>query len=73
MDIEGGEYDLIRIIDFHTIRKISVELHTDVLGQTKIDEIKNIMRTAGFVIDGDWSRIIPGVKEVLFLERPGIS
>jgi FkbM family methyltransferase len=73
MDIEGGEYDLIRTIDFHSIRKISVELHTDVLGQTKIDEIKHIMRTAGFVIDSDWSRIIPGVKEVLFLERPGIS
>jgi FkbM family methyltransferase len=69
MDIEGGEYDLIRLIDFHTIRKISVELHTEVLGQNKVDEIKEIMRMAGFIIDGNLSRLIPGVKEILFMER----
>lgn len=71
MDIEGGEYDLIRIIDFHTIRKISAELHTDVLGQDRIDEIKAVMDHAGFVIDPALSSVIPGVKEVLFLERAG--
>lgn len=71
MDIEGGEYDLIRMIDFHTIRKISAELHTDVLGQDRIDEIKAVMSHAGFVIDPAFSSVIPGVKEVLFLERMG--
>lgn len=68
MDIEGGEYDLIKSIDFHTIRKISVELHTDVLGQARIDEIKSIMNGAGFLVDDNLSSVIPGVKEVLFLE-----
>ena len=69
MDIEGGEYDLIKTIDFHTIRKISAELHTDVLGQDRIDEIKAVMSRAGFVVDPSLSSVIPGVKEVLFLER----
>lgn len=69
MDIEGGEYDLIKAIDFHAIRKISVELHTDVLGQARIDEIKSIMNDAGFLIDNKLSSVISGVKEVLFLER----
>ncbi|MDO9191083.1 MAG: hypothetical protein Q7U24_14525, partial [Sulfurimicrobium sp.] len=65
----GGEYDLIKIIDFHTIRKISAELHTDVLGQARIDEIRSIMNSAGFRIDDKLSHVIPGVREVLFLER----
>lgn len=69
MDIEGGEYDLIKTIDFHTIRKISAELHTDVLGQDRIDEIKAVMNGAGFVVDPSLSSVIPGIKEVLFLER----
>lgn len=71
MDIEGGEYDLIKIIDFHTIRKISAELHTQVLGQNRIDEIKAVMSRAGFMIAPSLSSVIPGVKEVLFLERMG--
>jgi len=71
MDIEGGEYDLIKTINFHTICKISAELHTYVLGQDRIDEIRAIMNRAGFVVDPSLSSIIPGVKEVLFLERMG--
>ena len=69
MDIEGGEYELIKALDFHTIRKISVEMHTDVLGQARVDESKAIMRNAGFEVNSQLSRVIPGVKEVLFLER----
>ena len=71
MDIEGGEYDLIKSIDFHTIRKVSTELHTYVLGQDRIDEIKAVMNRAGFVANPSLSSVIPGVKEVLFLERMG--
>lgn len=71
MDIEGGEYDLIKSIDFHTIQKISIEIHTDVLGQERVDEMKAIMRDAGFVVDQGLSSAIPGVKEVLFMARLG--
>ncbi len=77
MDIEGGEYDLIKSIDFHNIRKISIEIHTDVLGQARVDEIKSIMSDAGFAVDPRLSSAIPGVKEVLFMmrssEQPVIS
>ena len=70
MDIEGGEYELIKIMDFHTIRKISVEIHTDVLGRERVGEISVVLRDAGFVVNQHLSSTIEGVKEVLFLERP---
>lgn len=69
MDIEGGEFELLSSINFGTIRKISCELHTDVLGQDKIDHMKEIMFRADFKTREDHSIVIPGVKEILFLTR----
>lgn len=69
MDIEGGEFELLSSIEFGTIRKISCELHTDVLGQDKVERMKRIMHQAGFRIHANFSVAIPGVKEILFLER----
>lgn len=41
LDIEGGEYDLLQILDdFQTIKKVSIELHEDVIGPEKIAAIK---------------------------------
>jgi FkbM family methyltransferase len=39
MDIEGGEYDIFKIIDFQMITKIQFELHPAILGKDKCDEI----------------------------------
>ena len=69
MDIEGGEYDLFQQIKFNRIRKIAVELHTDILGQDKINTIKKVMADTGFSIVDQLSSRIENVKEVLFLER----
>jgi FkbM family methyltransferase len=69
MDIEGGEYDLFQQIAFNRIRKIAIELHTDILGQDKIDSIKKVMADAGFNIVETLSNRIENIKEVLFLER----
>lgn len=43
MDIEGGEYDVFSFIEFQTIRKIQFELHPDLLGETKVNEIFSIL------------------------------
>jgi hypothetical protein len=48
LDIEGGERELFRFIDFHHIRKIALELHTGLIGQEEAAGIKRRLRDAGF-------------------------
>ena len=50
MDIEGGEYELIKLIDFSTINKCLIEVHHDLLSQEQIDEIHHILKIAGFSV-----------------------
>lgn len=69
MDIEGGEYAIFKQIDFHHIRKMSLELHTDILGPERIAEIRAIIHSAGFRADPKLSFQMPGIKEILFVQR----
>ena len=69
MDIEGGEYAIFKQIDFQHIRKMSLELHTDILGAERIGEIRRIIHDAGFRADPRLSFQMPGVKEILFVQR----
>ncbi len=69
MDIEGGEYAIFKQIDFQNIRKMSLELHTDILGEERIGEIRRIIHDAGFRADSRLSFQMPGVKEILFVQR----
>jgi hypothetical protein len=56
LDIEGGEYDLLQILDdFLTIKKVAIELHEDVIGPEKIESIKRRLVDAGFAIDPHYS------------------
>lgn len=56
LDIEGGEYDLLRILDdFHTIEKLAIELHEEVIGPEKIESIKRRVVDSGFAIDPHYS------------------
>ena len=48
MDIEGGEYDIFKWIDFQSITKIQFELHPQVLSATAIDGIFEKLQQAGF-------------------------
>ena len=65
MDVEGGEYDLIRLIDFQGIRKLNIELHEDLIGAEKIEFIRRRVLDAGFVIDPELSK-----NQQLFASRP---
>jgi FkbM family methyltransferase len=53
MDIEGGEYDIFRIIDFQTIRKVQFELHPIALTKEKIDFIFELLSAQNFRQQGD--------------------
>ena len=50
-DIEGSEYDIFRMINFKTIKKIKVELHPSILGEAKMIEIFNLLKVNGFLVD----------------------
>ena len=49
MDIEGAEYDIFRIIRYQTIKKIQFELHPQILGETKCNEIFAILAKSNFI------------------------
>jgi FkbM family methyltransferase len=48
MDIEGAEYDIFRIIQPLTIKKIQFELHPEILGESKCSEIFKQLDIMGF-------------------------
>jgi FkbM family methyltransferase len=51
MDIEGGEYDIFKIIDFKTINKIQFELHPSILSKEQIQFIFERLKKEDFVQD----------------------
>jgi len=51
VDIEGGEYDLLRHADLTHVEKIVIEVHPHALGYTKISEIFGWLFDAGFALD----------------------
>ncbi len=55
MDIEGAEYDIFRIIDFQSIKKIQFELHPQLIGKEKTNIIFKILEKAGFLQDTEIS------------------
>lgn len=48
MDIEGAESAVLPMIQFQTIRKIQIELHPHLLGQSRLDELVALVQHAGF-------------------------
>lgn len=49
MDIEGGEYDILKIIDFQSIYKIQFELHPKLLDEVKCNEIFELLKANHFI------------------------
>lgn len=48
LDIEGGEYDLLINADFHNIKKIMIEFHGDLIGEEKIQAVRERFIQNGF-------------------------
>lgn len=55
LDIEGGEYDLLQFADFHTIKKIVIEVHPHVIGKEKVDFVMSKFTNAGFSVNKEVS------------------
>lgn len=69
MDIEGGESELFRIMELDGIRKLAIELHTSIVGETRIQEIRSILAEHGFEVDWRYSSVTEGFKQELYLYR----
>ncbi len=55
MDIEGGEYDVFKIIKYQSIEKIQFELHPEVLGAEKTAAIFKHLQENNFLPDDAFS------------------
>ena len=51
VDVEGGEYELLRRADLSGVTKLCLEVHPDVLGNARVSEIFAGLVTAGLVLD----------------------
>lgn len=51
LDIEGGEYELLRHARLDPVRKIVIEVHPHVLGYHRISEMLGWLFAAGFALD----------------------
>lgn len=65
IDIEGGEYELFKVIEFHNIKKIAIELHERIIGKEKVESILIKLQKAGFIINENLS----SNRGELFLEK----
>lgn len=66
MDVEGGERDLIPVIDFSGIRKMIVELHPGRIGEDGINLVRRRITEAGFSVD-----VAVSEEKILFVEKLG--
>jgi FkbM family methyltransferase len=64
IDIEGGEYELVKYANFHNVRKLIIEVHAKIFGSQKFNYVINKLTEAGFEVNETLSG-----KEELFLER----
>lgn len=48
MDVEGAEDELLRVDDFGSVRHILVELHPHIIGEAKVQELKDLLKQKGF-------------------------
>jgi FkbM family methyltransferase len=64
VDIEGGEFDLLRAVPLNGFDKILCEVHGDVLGEERVRDLADHLRDQGFERDADVS-----TSEVWYLNR----
>jgi FkbM family methyltransferase len=51
VDIEGAEYELVKGLSFEGIEKIQIELHPQLIGEKKRDEVLRNIEEKGFIRD----------------------
>ncbi|MCL1471483.1 FkbM family methyltransferase [Argonema antarcticum] len=69
MDVEGGEYDILKNADFYNIQKLAIELHEKLIGSEKVQFVKAKLDEAGFQVNKNfYGRQKVGLEQ-LFWER----
>jgi FkbM family methyltransferase len=66
MDIEGGERDLVPVIDFSGIRKVIIELHPGRIGEQEVRRVRQCLTAAGLSVDAGLSE-----EKIILLEKLG--
>jgi FkbM family methyltransferase len=66
IDIEGGEGDLVPLIDWSGVAKLAIELHPELLGPEGMQAILATLAAAGFVE----SRLLSGKRKRFFYKSP---
>jgi FkbM family methyltransferase len=66
VDVEGGEYELLRNADLSAVSKLCLEVHPDVLGNARVSEVFARLIAAGLALDFTLMR-----KNVFYFYRPG--
>lgn len=66
VDVEGGEYELLREMDLAGVAKLCLEVHPDVLGNMRLSELFSALIAAGLALDFTLMR-----KNVFFFQREG--
>jgi hypothetical protein len=66
VDIEGGERELFRAVDdLRGVRAICMEIHSWIIGEDGVQELRDRLESAGFVRDVELSS-----ERVWLLSRP---
>ena len=66
MDIEGGEGELVPLIDWSGVEKLAIELHPELLGPEGMRSLLATLAAAGF----KESRLLSGKRKRYFCEDP---
>jgi FkbM family methyltransferase len=66
VDVEGGEYELLRNADLSAVSKLCLEVHPDVLGNARVSGVFARLIAAGLALDFTLMR-----KNVFYFYRPG--
>jgi len=64
IDIEGGEKELVYLIDYNGVKKICIEVHPNVIGHREVNNIIAALQSNGFMYDVDLSE-----KRILYFFR----
>jgi FkbM family methyltransferase len=68
VDVEGGEYELLKDADLSGIRKLCLEVHPDVLGNARLSELFAALFASGLALDFSLMR-----KNVFYFQREAAS
>ncbi|HTN29093.1 MAG TPA: FkbM family methyltransferase [Burkholderiales bacterium] len=66
VDVEGGEYELLRSADLSAVSKLCLEVHPDVLGNARVSQVFARLIAAGLALDFTLMR-----KNVFYFYRAG--